>query len=366
MKFESIINKLRQNKLSNVVSLAGVLCLILLSFASCSSDDESTAPTSADTRNVQVSLTLSLEGPSTRANTDWTDYDPKDKGTAMENYIDVSKLHVCLYTSNGTFVSKADSLLVMSVDTVGSTTYHLIGKMRINSNLLTNDRLTGKIVVYANTDMTNETASLRNAAISQLTYDYTPGSTLTEIPMWGVREITDFSLPRGQEVTLPEINLLRAMAKVSVDMPDSMLERGYRLDRVTLDKYNTQGYVLPAGYNQVSETRLLNYDSGTAQSFNPLASPSTERKEFTDGLIYIPEFDNTNRDATLSIWIHNPNGTTTERTFPIASYTDGVLSGNMNIVRNHYYQFHVYRSNDILIDLDVKQWTVIRHPEIVM
>lgn len=346
--------------------LAGLLCLMLFALTSCSSDDDGDEHATGETRNIQVSLTLTLEGPSTRANTDWTDYDPKDKGTAMENYIDVNRLHVCLYSQTGTFVSKVDSLTVLSVDSTGSTTYHLLGEMHVNTAMLDNNRLTGKIVVYANTDMANDELAYGMPAIREMAYDYTPGSTISEIPMWGIRQITDFQLPQGREVTLPDIDMLRAMAKISVDMPDSMIQRGYRLERVTLDRYNTQGYVLPAGFNDVSETRLLNYDSGTALSFNPLSSPSTERKELTDGLLYIPEYDNSARDATLSIWVRNPNGTITERTFPIASYTDGVLSGNMNIVRNHYYQFHVYRSNDILIDVDVKQWTVIRHPEVVM
>lgn len=342
---------------------APALLLLAVLLAACSGD-EADDPSQPQERYVQVAFTMSVGDAEavTRANTDWTEYD-SEAATAMENYIDLEKLHVSFYdrAADGTYnyLSSVENIRLMRRD---ATTYELIGNMNVLSSRIASNgyRFTGKVVVTANCDAPSLASGSTIASGAGLTYDYTPGTEPESIPMWGVMSLSNIDLTPGRRTDISDIWLLRTMAKVEVGLRQDMADRGYTLAQVYFNKYNTRGYVYPAGYSQVDNTRLLNYDSGAALSFNPLASAAAEPKDFTGKVIYLPEYDNSPGDATITVVIADANGGERTYTFPFAAYTDGKQTGTMNIVRNHYYKFSVY-GNPITIDLTVQPWTVIRH-----
>lgn len=344
---------------------------MLTALTACSDDTEDVAD---DQQQVTVYLTLALgdntAGTRADTDTDWQQYSPTDPGTTMENYIDISRLYVYFYDNMGRYIDKVGNLVQRSrgTDTNGTTYYELFGTMSVANNLIPNGQLTGKMVVFANGDNVPPTGTtLSDSSIADLSYSYTPGSTLTAIPMYGVQTI-DITLEGGKRANLPDIWLLRSMAKASVDLTADMATKGYKLTKVTLNKYNTSGYWLPKRYNTVSQTQLLNYDSGDSPCFNPDGSSKLETAvDFAVGTeatnppytIYLPEYDNINGDATITVELTAPDNTTITGTFTFADYSDeGSFQNNRNIVRNHYYMFHVAIDKVIL---DVQPWTVIRH-----
>lgn len=344
---------------------------MLTALTACSDDTEDVAD---DQQQVTVYLTLALgdntAGTRADTDTDWQQYSPTDPGTTMENYIDISRLYVYFYDNIGNYIDKVGNLVQRSrgTDTNGTTYYELFGTMSVANNLIPNGQLTGKMVVFANGDNVPPTGTtLSDSSIADLSYSYTPGSTLTAIPMYGVQTI-DITLEGGKRANLPDIWLLRSMAKASVDLTADMATKGYKLTKVTLNKYNTSGYWLPQSYNTVSQTQLLNYDSGDSPCFNPDGSSKLETAvDFAVGTeatnppytIYLPEYDNINGDATITVELTAPDNTTITGTFTFADYSDeGSFQNNRNIVRNHYYMFHVAIDKVIL---DVQKWTVIRH-----
>lgn len=362
---------------------------MLTALTACSDDTEDVAD---DQQQVTVYLTLALgdntAGTRADTDTDWQQYSPTDPGTTMENYIDISRLYVYFYDNIGNYIDKVGNLVQRSrgTDTNGTTYYELFGTMSVANNLIPNGQLTGKMVVFANGDNVPPTGTtLSNSSIANLTYSYTPGSTLTAIPMYGVQTI-DITLEGGKRANLPDIWLLRSMAKASVDLRAdedetasdyvNMVKKGYTIKSATLNVYNTQGYWLPSGYNTVSGTRELTYTSTTGDaaantSFHPLPSAvtSTPIPFGTDerGVLslYLPEFDNTNGTATITVTLTHPDGDEISGTFPFADYNEnGIATTNRNIVRNHYYQFHVYLDNSLKINLEVLKWTKITHTEI--
>lgn len=366
MKFSNVIkisSEYRKLSVRGWLMTTAIICLAVLSFASCSSDDDSVPDTSHD---VTVTFTMSLGTPQTvtrAANRDWTDYD-SIPGEGIENRVDLDRLSVLLYDNNGRYVSRVSNLVLRSID---STTYQADGILRVDTlRLGSNYTFNGKMVVVANTDATPPVGqALTSGNVSGLSFDYTPGNSLDAIPMWGVQKLSNVSLAPGERVDLNEIWMLRAMAKINVNLTEDMTKRGYTLSKVTLNRYNTRGYVLPSGYNQVDNTRILNFDSGTALSFNPLLSVSTDSVDFTGKTIYLPEYDSSTTPTTLSVTIKGPDGSTRSASFEFANYANGNWSSPLNVVRNHAYVFNVY-GNPIKIDLQVLPWTVFTHEEIVM
>lgn len=339
------------------------LLFVVMALASCGGDDATAYDYSS--HEVTVSFTMSLGSPqaATRArNIDWTAYD-SIPGAGMENRVDLTTLQVYFYDTAGNYFGRAENLTLQRQD---STTYNVTGVMRVDTlTLAAGNRFSGKMVVYANTGAAvAQGVALADDAIGSLSYGYVPGTAPSAIPMWGVKTVSDADFTPGHRTDLSDIWLLRAMAKVDVGLTDDMAARGYRLTRVVLSGYNTQGYVLPKGYGSVGDTRILNYDSGEALSFNPFPSATADSVTFTGRTLYVPEYDNS-VPARITVTIGHPDGTERTASFDFARYTGGSRSGSMNIVRNHAYVFSVY-GDPIKIELKVLPWTVFRHSEIVL
>lgn len=360
---------------------AGVLCILaaLFAFASCSKDS---ASDNDDTQIVRLVFNIDVgsASPATRANTDWTDYDSSE-ANAMENYIDVNSLHIFLYNSDGSFVASAAQI---SASPVGgsATQYRVLGTFDISTLSLPSYTLANaKVAVFANSRSDNSVYNgfigqpLTADAIAGLNAGYDPSATLQSIPMYGVKTAT-LNLAPGNRNELDDIFMLRSLAKVEVSISQELQDRGYTLSAVSLKGYNPHYYELPAGYATISETRLLNYDSGTALSFHPYDADfnSADAINFAgsaaqSSTLYLPEatVDGTNRNVNISVTLSDKSGTETlSATFPFAVYSSqGVRTGTMNIVRNHYYKFEIIDSS-LRVRVNVVPWTKFTHPDIVI
>lgn len=422
--------------ISQILHTAGRRILMIVAvvlgvagLASCS--DGGDEPEQMDTHTVSVTLTLAVNQPTsaahsrafTRQTTDknqspennkettytpgtWNDDYTSEDGRNFENYIDVNKLHVVFYSSDGEYLAEVQNLVVRNTNK--ENVYEVEGNMLIsvartvgkeNNGQVTFD---GKVVVYANIDAPasatpwNFTNNLEDIT-KKATFSYASHTTsntdrvrqggMEAIPMWGIEDFrtNTISLNAGQHQDLGTIYLLRSMAKVSVHFTNEMREAGFQFTKIELNNYNTSGSVAPE-YNNIKSivsTKELTY----AQSFHlpndvtvqagPLSFLQKENDTVSLNL-YIPEYQNvvddgtrvgaeTGTPATISIGIKRVlNGTTTNYsvTEPLRfrDYdTNGkVTERGFDIVRNHHYRFYIY--NDHLdLRLVVEPWTVVTH-----
>lgn len=179
------------------------------------------------------------------------------------------------------------------------------------------------------------------------------------IPMWGVKTVrlSDMSADAAEK---PVIYVLRAMAKVEVDLSDELKEKGYTISGMKLNSVNENGYCLPVGAMELENTEALAFSS----SFNEntvsfltdfaISKREKEPEEADDAYssylkkplaMYVPERRNDSDASTVNVTLRrNVDGNISEinPTQPIEfkTYTDGKPTGNAyDIHRNHNYRF---------------------------
>ena len=286
---------------------------------------------------VQISFTLALDDlhSRSRAGGDWNENETTTGiiGDEYENQIDLRNgLQVLVYSADGTqYISKVTNPEVVRQSTENGRVYEFQGVLEIDAQYLNNSQLACRLMVFANcgtaTDATKESLTfVHNAAY---------------IPMWGVQSCT-LTLAKGEMSRVPQtIHLLRAMAKVEVVMADA-IKSEYDLTSVTLDKYNTSGYVLPTGYASASNTATLMQQD----VFRALAETGEGSLAFAgaDGTyhIYIPEYQNVGEGASPATMKLMVNGE--EYTLDFKDYATDTA---FNIVRNHYYQYVITDVNTV-------------------
>ena len=175
--------------------------------------------------------------------------------------------------------------------------------------------------------------------------------------MWGVASLPTLTLGTQTDLT-EQIYLLRAMAKVRVDMRSDMASYGYSIGSMHINNYNTQGYCLPKNYNSANKTQDIRFDN----SLNVLNSREASIG-LTDGkAIYIPEYDNTSTGATpstITVDLNRNGKHEGTYTLEFRNYdTDGKPTGTpYDIQRNHYYTFLIYKEDGkIIVSLHVRKW----------
>lgn len=333
----------------------------------------------------------------------WDDsYTSEADASDAESRIDVDRLHIVFYNSDGSVYGVVRNLQ-LSVNKTDKSLYRVTGVMPVQveegKESYTFD---GKIGIYANADMPNVEASFDGNLPASLTYSYaTPllsqttdntgtAQALEAIPMWGVYDCSgnkQLTFRRGSAQT-PEltVNLLRAMAKVTVDLSEHMKEDNYSFETVELVNYSTSGYVMPAAttdafsLTSLASTELLTY----VQSFHPSTDKSGGTINFLGATgdqqsltLYIPEYRNVNTDGTVATdyaYIHvklnkeeTPSGDDTrEGWIRFRKYDggNGVEGTDFNIVRNHHYKFTVYNKH-LDVRLHVEHWNVINGHKVI-
>lgn len=354
-------------------AMAWLGCIALVS---CDQGD-----TGAENTEAHITLTLCMKGTDTdnytrigqsggkqiasRSEDDETD----EPGTEMENSIDFSRFHVVFYDANHRMAGILQNMVLIHV---GGNIYRLTGSLPVSNKVLVGNHFVGKMVVYANFDMSSEDLQkdYNHTDIAQKSFNYEANPKY--LPMWGVQKV-DFTLAAGKRQDFSDIDLLRAVAKVKVNLSNDMKKNGWSIHSMQLFNYNDKGYCMPGKYTNCEQTASLTHEE-FEHFFN---SRQTSGITMTDDVpIYLPEYQNNGqKDAdkcVIKLKLAR-NGTVEsdkEYTLRFIDYTDQGTEGTTinDIVRDHYYTFEVYKGSNgqNLVKLTVRKWNVRDHEEIVM
>ena len=361
-------------------AMAWLGCIALVS---CDQGD-----TNAGEAEANVTLTLCLKGADKINNTRigqpfvkplasrGEEDEPKDPGTVMENSIDFSRFHVVFYDANHRMAGILQNMVLIHM---GGNIYRLTGSLPVSNKMLVGNHFEGKMVVYANFDMSEADLqkNYNDTVIAQKAFDYEEILKFKYLPMWGVEKV-NFTLAAGKRQDLPDIDLLRAVAKVKVYLSSEMKNNGWSIHSMQLFNYNNKGYCMPDKYTDCVRTASLKHEE--FEHF--FTSRQTSGITMIDDIpIYLPEYQNNGqvdankcviklklaRNGTVE---SDTSGKEKEYTLRFIDYTDQGTEGTTinDIVRDHYYIFEVYKGSNgqNLVKLTVKKWNVREHGEIVM
>ena len=360
-------------------AMAWLGCIALVS---CDQGD-----TESENAEAHITLTLCMKGTDTDNNTRIgqsggkqiasrsEDDETDEPGTEMENSIDLSRFHVVFYDASHRMAGILQNMVLIHV---GGNIYRLTGSLPVSNKVLVGNHFVGKMVVYANFDMSEADLQkdYNDTDIAQKSFNYEANPKY--LPMWGVKKVA-FTLAAGKLQDFSDINLLRAVAKVKVNLSNEMKNNGWSIYSMQLINYNDKGYCMPEKYAECEKTASL-----THKEFEHfLDSKQTVGITMKDNVpIYLPEYQNTGKDnaekciiklkleSKGKVELDDASGKEKEYTLRFIDYTDTGAEGTTinDIVRDHYYTFEVYKGSNgqNLVKLTVKKWNVRDHDEIVM
>lgn len=226
------------------------------------------------------------------------------------------------------------------------------------------------MVVYANFDMSEDDLKkdYNHTDIAQKSFNYEANPKY--LPMWGVQKV-DFTLAAGKRQDFSDIDLLRAVAKVKVNLSNDMKKNGWSIHSMKLINYNNEGYCMPGKYTDCERTASLTHEE--FEHFKD--SKQTDGITMNDNVpIYLPEYQNNGqKDADKCVIKlklaskQDDSAKDKEYTLRFIDYTDTGAEGTTinDIVRDHYYIFEVYKGSNgkNLVKLTVKKWNVRDHEE---
>lgn len=359
------------------IAMAWLGCIALVS---CDQGD-----TNAGEAEANITLTLCLKGADKNSNTRMGQPfvkplasrgdgdETEDPGTEMENSIDFSRFHVVFYDANHRMAGILQNMVLIHM---GGNIYRLTGSLPVSNKVLVGNYFEGKMVVYANFDMSEADLQkdYNDTDIAHKAFDY---ANLEYLPMWGVKKVA-FTLAAGKRQDFSDINLLRAVAKVKVNLSNEMKNNGWSIYSMQLINYNDKGYCMPEKYAECEKTASLTHEE-FVHFFNSRQTSGITMTE--DVPIYLPEYQNKGKDnadrciirlklARNGIVEQDAPGKDKEYTLRFIDYTDTGAEGTTinDIVRDHYYTFEVYKGSNgqNLVKLTVRKWNVRDHEEIVM
>ena len=375
-----------KNWFLHILLLAGLFGMLT---TSCCQDEVLEEVVESRSEKLQVYFTLNLGENSMNSRTTWEGYDNDETnpegeiGTDLENLVD--DIQVLLFTNDdNTFLGEV-SITAFYPTEGDSHLYKFYGELPTlptgKSIMNANKYLNCKIMVLANcsvdpSDITGTTTI--NTLLEAATFNFNGNPSL--IPMWGVLKVTPddkvLMHENGFPNPLPDIYLLRAMAKVEVIMKDTE----HAITSIAVENYNDTGYCVPAGYGEATDTReLVRNDvfratsdiNSRASSFIANESVVTENdKTYKCYTIYVPEYKNMEGTSAVA----NPSRIAiqvdgkTDKTYYIYYGTAGKET-EWNIVRNHIYRYTITAVNtavDVHLTLEymVMDWTNVANPDL--
>ena len=298
----------------------------------------------------------------------------EDPGTEMENSIDFSRFHVVFYQANQQMAGILQNMVLIHM---GGNIYRLTGSLPVSNKVLVGNHFEGKMVVYANFDMSSNDLKkgYKDEIIAQKAFDYEANPKY--LPMWGIQKVA-FTLAAGKRQDFSDIELLRAVAKVKVHLSKDMKNNGWSIHSMQLFNYNNKGYCMPGKYTDCEQTASLTHEE-FEHFYNSRQTCGITMKD--DVPIYLPEYQNNGQVdadkcviklklARNGIVERDDSGNEKEYTLRFIDYTDQGTEGTTinDIVRDHYYIFEVYKGSNgqNLVKLTVRKWNVRDHEEIVM
>lgn len=360
------------------IAMAWLGCIALVS---CDQGD-----TNAGEAEANITLTLCLKGADKNSNTRMgqpfvkplasrgEEDKTEDPETEMENNIDFSRFHVVFYDVNHRMAGVLQNMVLIHV---GGNIYRLTGSLPVSNKVLVGNHFEGKMVVYANFNMSEADLQkdYNDTDIAQKSFNYEANPKY--LPMWGVKKVV-FTLAAGKLQDFSDINLLRAVAKVKVNLSNEMKNNGWSIYSMQLINYNDKGYCMPEKYAECEKTASLTHEE-FVHFFNSRQTSGITMRE--DDPIYLPEYQNNGKEDANKCVIklklksngnveRDDSGNEKEYTLRFIDYTDSGAEGTTtnDIVRDHYYTFEVYKGSNgqNLVKLTVRKWNVRNHEDIVM
>ncbi len=316
-----------------------------------------------------------------------------EDGTTWENYLDLANNDYRIYFFtydpttetgagngiNSTLIATFAPTDILAVEGTDYARYTLSGA--VDDELATYENL--KVVVVANwgtgnypdvtpgtttiDDICNAQSAVFDAFVDNASGQATatlPSASL-HIPFYGVREYSGLRWRQGQQTSLGDITLLRAVAKVEVILTSDSDATAF--DEVSIVNYNAQCYCAPQGVYLRAD-----YDSGytdpdqdfvsglhlvggandaTTKEMTMVQATTTEGQDIWS--CYLTEYDNSGSDYSyVSLTIDGE-----EYQVYFANYTDGSTDNTdrYNISRNDLYRFYVTLQNRELL-VKVETW----------
>lgn len=360
------------------IAMAWLGCIALVS---CDQGD-----TNAGEAEANITLTLCLKGADKINNTRigqpfvkplasrGEEDETEDPRTEMENSIDFSRFHVVFYQANQQMAGILQNMVLVHL---GGNIYRLTGSLPVSNKVLVGNHFVGKMVVYANFDMSSEDLQkdYNHTDIAQKSFNYEANPKY--LPMWGVQKV-DFTLAAGKRQDFSDIDLLRAVAKVKVNLSNDMKNNGWSIHSMQLFNYNNKGYCMPGKYTDCEQTASLTHEE-FEHFYNSKQTGGITMKDNVP--IYLPEYQNKGQEDADKCVIkvklarngsveQDTSGNEKEYTLRFIDYTDQGTEGTTtnDIVRDHYYIFEVYKGSNgqNLVKLTVRKWNVRNHENIVM
>ena len=330
------------------------IVMVVMVMAACSDSDDD----AVGMNDVSVAFTLTVaDAATTRGgeNEGWDNYSPAQNGILNENSINTNDVVIAIYDGEGKWVDNVEDLRVTKISDTSGTTGTMYAITGVWRNAKQNVEKAKRVMVMANC----------NASVwkdpSTLTYNIDT-ETRKYIPMWGVVAIPA-TLTLGKQNQLPNIQMLRAMAKVSVKLRTDMAAYGYTINSMTVNNYNTQGYCAPTTFNKVDNTSEVRFSN----SLNVLESYADNIPLSTTAPLYLPEYDNSGTNpATITVNLDRNGAHEGTYTLEFRNYdTDGKPTGMpYPIQRNHYYEYWIYKeTGKIIVTLHVRKWNRRIYPE---
>ena len=310
----------------------GILCSLITSCQQ-SADEEVVLPPD----RISITFTLALDELSSSSRAAWSENETAagaSTGNGYENQIDLTSdngLQVFIYSSDGqTCLSEVTDEDIVRMEENGRTVYQFTGDASIDSRYIQNNRLTCRLMVFANCDKI-----VAGSGLSSLYYQFDANAFANRseyIPMWGVKQCT-LNLSKG-DLSMVDgyIYLLRSMAKVEVKL-DSSIAGQFDLENVSVSDYNTQGNVLPAGYESATTTEAMDmqtvFNPNSSRKYSGLAFTKVSNDEYC---LYLPEYQNVGSDAArMTVRIAGKD-------YPL-EFKNYENDAPFNLVRNHCYQY---------------------------
>ena len=330
------------------------IVMVVMVMAACSDSDDD----AVGMNDVSVAFTLTVaDAATTRGgeNEGWDNYNPGQDGILDENSINTNDVVIAIYDDKGNKVDNVEDLRVTKISDTSGTTGTMYAITGVWRNAKQNVEKAKRVMVMANCN----TSAWSDP--STLTYNIDT-KTRKYIPMWGVVAIPA-TLTLGKQNQLPNIQMLRAMAQVSVKLRTDMAAYGYTISSMTVNNYNTKGYCVPKTFNKVDNTEDIRFNN----SLNVLDSHADKIALPTTAPLYLPEYDNSGTNPTTITVNLNRNGTH-EGTYTLEfrQYgSDGKPTGTpYPIQRNHYYDYWIYKeTGKIIVTLHVRKWNRRIYPE---
>lgn len=351
------MNRIFRHKYT-IFSLMAAMAMLIVSATGCIMDKEEPAAPDDGLMMVSFRVVTPNQTAASRGETppdgsgNWGTINPNDPGTEFDNLLLAAQLKV--FITDGQSKNLAEVTMLTrtgSQNEDGSWVYEYLGFISGDDAFKNVTEKGKKLHVIANA---GADASLTDTQSFSLY-----GQTFDAIPMWGVATVQENpfkDMKKGERFEVKEtVWLLRAMAKVEIELsddPDNIIKE---LKGASLSGVNSSGYLLPTDWATTAQTKNLTYDASYRPYKSTIATPLIANPQDADKkriVFYLPECDNPNGDSELRIAVEYSTDDKTDNTgyLRFIKYDNGKPIENgtpYNIVRNHLYRYTITGINTV-------------------